>query len=171
MSQCSGRRSFTATQSLVWWTSPAGYLAEACLVEKIPYTGFVQTNAGERVVRRYLFKRMRDLMCKPGSAHYDAALRNLLGADDAAAAAAAPPVASKATGGGAPASAAPAPDVPTPKQARAAGGGNPALLQVLKVLAQPARKATAGKATTREDGKSKAAKPKAKGGIPRRTTT
>ena len=37
------------------------------------------------------------------------------------------------------------------------------MLQALKVLAQPARKATAGKAHgTREDGKSKAAKPKAK---------
>ena len=37
------------------------------------------------------------------------------------------------------------------------------MLQALKALAQPARKATAGKAHgTREDGKSKATKPKAK---------
>mgnify|MGYP007045148110 CR=1 FL=1 len=145
------------------FTPGAGYLAEACLVEKIPYTGFVQTATGERVVRRYLFKRMRDLMCKPGSAHYDAALRNLLGADDAAAAAAAAAPRVAATGGGAPASAAPAPDGPAPKQTEAAGGANPALLQALKALSQPARKATAGKAHgTREDGKSKATKPKAK---------
>ena len=102
--------------SVIDFTPGAGYLAEACLAEKIPYTGFVQTATGERVVRRYFFKRMWDFRSKPGSAHYDAALRNLTVAD-AVAAAAAPPVVPKATGGGAPASsAAPAPDGRTPKQ-------------------------------------------------------
>ena len=65
-----------SVMSVIDFTPGAGYLAEACLADKIPYTGFVQTATGERVVRRYLFKRMWDLMCKPGSAHYDAALRN-----------------------------------------------------------------------------------------------
>lgn len=138
------------------FTPGAGYLAEACLAEKISYTGFVQTATGERAVRRYLFKRMWDLMCKPGSAHYDAALRNLIVAD-AVATAAAPPVVPKATGGGAPASsAAPAPDGKTPKQAEAAGGVNPLLLQALKALDQPARKSKAGKAKKSKTGKAKA---------------
>ena len=127
-----------SVMSVIDFTPGAGYLAEACLADKIPYTGFVQTATGERVVRRYLFKRMWDLMCQPGSAHYDAALRNLIVAD--AVAAAAPPVVPKATGGGAPASTtagAPAPDGRTPEQAEAAGGVNPLLLQALKALEQP----------------------------------
>ena len=143
--------------SVIDFTPGAGYLAEACLAEKIPYTGFVQTATGERVVRRYLFRRMWDFMCKPGSAHYDAALRNLIVAD-AVAAAAAPPVVPKATGGGAPASStAPAPDGKTPTEA--AGGVNPLLLQALKVLEHPTRKSKAGKAKA---GKSKKGKAKAK---------
>ena len=148
--------------SVIDFTPGAGYLAEACLAEKIPYTGFVQTATGERIVRRYLFKRMWDLMCKPGSAHYDAALRKLIVAD-AVAAAAAPAVVPKEIGGGAPASssAAPAPNGTTPKQAEAAGGVNPLLLQALKALEHPTRKSKAGKAKAKEEGKSKTGKAKA----------
>ena len=106
-------RPSTTTHSIVGaidFTPGTGNLSEACLAAKILYTGFAQTAAGERVVWRNLFKRMWDLMCTPGSAHYDAALRALIGADDDAVAAAAPP-----TGGGAPASSAvPAPDGPAP---------------------------------------------------------
>ena len=93
-------------------------------------------------MRRYLFKRMWDLMCKPGSAHYDAALRNLIVAD-AVTVKAAPPVVPKATGASGPASssAAPAPDGKTPTEA--AGGVNPLLLQALKVLEHPTRKSKA----------------------------
>ena len=133
---------------VVDFTPGAGYLAEACLAEKIPYVGFVQTATGERVVRRYLFKRMWDLMCKPGSAHYDATLRNLIVAD-AVAVAAAPPVVAAATGGGAPASTTATASTTSgggaPK-ATAAGGVNPLLLEALKALEQPARK-TSAKAT------------------------
>ena len=45
---------------------------------QIPYLGFVQTPTAERVIRRYLFKRTWDLMCKPGSPHYEASLRDLI---------------------------------------------------------------------------------------------
>ena len=45
---------------------------------EIPDLGFVQTPTAERVVRRYLFKRTWDFMCKPGSPHYEAALRDLI---------------------------------------------------------------------------------------------
>ena len=38
--------------SVIDFTPGAGYLAEACLADKIPYTGFVETATGERVVRR-----------------------------------------------------------------------------------------------------------------------
>ena len=60
------------------FTPGAGYLAEACVSLKIPYLGFVQTPTAERVIRRYLFKRTWDFMCKPGSPHYEAALRDLI---------------------------------------------------------------------------------------------
>ena len=125
---------------VVDFTAGAGYLAEACLSEKIPYVGFIQTPTSERILRRCLFKRTWDLMCKPGSAHYTMALRSL--AVKEAAAEADPPPPSKAgqkaaasgsggTGGGAPAG--------------SADGGapavNPALLAALKALEQPASKA------------------------------
>ena len=55
-----------------------GYVAEACITARIPYVGFVQTTTHERVVRRYLFKRMWDQMCTPGSPHYDTQLRDLV---------------------------------------------------------------------------------------------
>ena len=147
--------------SVIDFTPGAGYLAEACLAEKIPYVGFVQTATGERVVRRYLFKRMWDLMCKPGSAHYDAAHRSLVVAD-AVATASAPPVVPKATGGGAPAlSAAPAPDGRTPKQAEAAGGVNPLLVLAFEALELPTRTSKAGKAKAKEEGTSETGNAKA----------
>ena len=135
--------------SVIDFTPGAGYLAEACLADKIPYAGFVQTATGERVVRRYLFKRMWDLMCKPGSAHYDAALRNFIVED--AVAGAAPPGVPKAIGGGAPASSSAAPAPP-------AGGMNPLLLEALKALEQPTPKAKGkakAKAGTSKTGKTK----------------
>eukprot|EP00975_Prorocentrum_lima_P060826 12759757-Prorocentrum_lima.AAC.1 len=79
-------------------------------------------------------------MCKPGSTHYAAALRNLIVADAVATAAAPPSVPTTATGGGAPASSSSgAPEGKTP--AEAAGGVNHTLLHALKALEQPARKA------------------------------
>jgi hypothetical protein len=50
---------------------------------KIPYLGFVQTPTAERVIRRYLFKRTWDSMCKPGSPHNEANLRDLIVKDKA----------------------------------------------------------------------------------------
>ena len=119
------------------FTPGAGYLAEACLAEKVPYVGFVQTTTTERAVRRYLFKRMWGLMCTPGSAHYAAALRELV-----AEAAASPPAAAaaKAAGGGAPQNGAgssmscPAAKAAASGGGAPAGGANPALLQALKAL-------------------------------------
>ena len=138
-----------SVMATVDFTPGAGYLAEACMSEKIPYVGFIQTPTACRVVRRYLSMRTWDLMCKPGSAHYDASLRNLIVV-----------ASSGAPGGGAPNPAV----APTDKAAAAAhaggapqrtttttaesssssaGGGdgiNPALLAALKSLEAPATK-------------------------------
>ena len=63
---------------VVDFTPGLGCLAEACVGLQIPSLGFAQTPTAERVVRRYLFKRTWDFMCKPGSPHYEAALRDLI---------------------------------------------------------------------------------------------
>ena len=76
------------------------YAAEACIANRVPYIGFVQTGVHETVTRRYLFKRMWELMQKPGSAHYEPELAMLLN--------------NKGKGGGAPS--------PDKTPARAGGG-------------------------------------------------
>ena len=70
-----GKRSIIG---VIDFTPSAGCLAEACVSFKIPYLGFAQTPTAERVTRRYLFKRTWDFMCKPGSPHYEAAIRDLI---------------------------------------------------------------------------------------------
>ena len=59
-------------------TVGAGYAAEAALHLKVPYVGLVQTPTHELVVRRYLFRRLWDLMNEPGSAHFEPQLHALL---------------------------------------------------------------------------------------------
>ena len=60
------------------FTTGPGDVAEATMNLKIPYVGFVQTPSAERMVNRYLFKRTWDLMCKPGSSHFEPKLRDLV---------------------------------------------------------------------------------------------
>ena len=63
---------------MIDFTPGVGYLPEACMGLKIPCVGFVQTPTAERVIRRYLFKRTWDSMCKPGSPHCEANIRDLI---------------------------------------------------------------------------------------------
>ena len=125
------------------FTTGPGYVAEAAMMEKIPYVGFVQTPMGEHVVRRYLFQRLWALMRKPGSSHYESALRDLFvekttGGEQAAKA--------KAKSGGG-ASSGPEPGR-TKAAAKAKSGSananasaNPSLIAALKALeARPANK-------------------------------
>ncbi len=129
-----------SVSAVVDFTPGGGYLAEACIVAKVPYVGFVQTDAHERVIRRYLFKRVWDLMCTPGSQHYESKHRAFMEEtivvdddDDAATSAAADGggrgrrggrgrTGRGGSGGGAPASSGGG----APAAARGSGGGAPA---------------------------------------------
>ena len=59
-------------------TPGPGYSAEACIMSKTLFVGFVQTPAHETVVRKYLFRRLWALMQKPGSPFYEGELTSLL---------------------------------------------------------------------------------------------
>ena len=67
-----------SVSGVIDFNAGGGYVAEACVAAKIPCVGFVQTPTHEKVVRHYLYKRTWDLMCTPGSAHFDANLRTLI---------------------------------------------------------------------------------------------
>ena len=47
-----------SVEGVVDFTTGPGYVAEACLMEGVPYVGFTQTPQHEAAVRRYLFKRV-----------------------------------------------------------------------------------------------------------------
>ncbi len=55
-----------------------GYVAEASVLERVPYFGLVQTDVHMRVVRSYLFARMWAQMQKMGSLYYEPELVALL---------------------------------------------------------------------------------------------
>ena len=67
-----------SVEGVVDFTTGPGYVAEACLMEGIPYVGFTQTAQHEAAVRRYLFRRVWELTGKVGHRFFEPELHTLL---------------------------------------------------------------------------------------------
>ena len=61
-------------QSAIDYTAGPGYLTQACISNKVPDVGVVQTEKHEAVVKQYFNKKVWDMMHTEGNSNYDPGL-------------------------------------------------------------------------------------------------